>query len=103
MTIEDLQAIFEKHNDEYIKFERVTPKLSQYADLHAFLLLEKLLPLTDAACVGRDMVSAAEHDESYLNVDLGELAEVIAEDQVVELARCGVRYKSEYDCLAMFV
>ncbi len=49
------------------------------------------------------MVSAAEHDEILLDVDLEELAKVATEEQIVELIRCGVRYDSSTDSLAMFV
>jgi hypothetical protein len=50
-----------------------------------------------------DMVSAAEHDEIWLDVDCEELAKVITEDQVLELTRCGVHYDSGYDALKLFV
>lgn len=66
------------------------------ADLHAFMLLDSLVPCT------HDMVSAVEHDEIFIEVSLDKLAAVATEEQMVELIRCGVRL-SEYDCLAMFV
>lgn len=88
---------FEKFEDEYGEFERVQDKLSSRPDLHAFILLNELCP------DGRDIVSAAEHDEIYLDVDMDELATVITEDQVCDLVRCGVRYDGGLDCLAMFV
>jgi hypothetical protein len=93
----DLHEVFEKHNDDFIKFERVENKKSQRPDLHAFLLLDELCPGT------MDMVSAAEHDEIWLDVDCEELAKVITEDQVLELTRCGVHYDSGYDALKLFV
>lgn len=92
-----LAEMFDKFDDEYIKFERVENKLSSRPDLHAFILLNQLQPQ------GRDMVSAAEHDEIYLDIDCDELARVITEDQVRDLARCGVRYDEGLDCLTMFV
>lgn len=92
----NLQDAFEKHMDgEFLKFDRVEPKLSQRADMHAFMLLDRLAP-------GKgDMISAAEHDEFFLGTDCEELAKVITDDQVRELVRCGVRY-GDYDCLCMF-
>jgi hypothetical protein len=93
----DLSEAFDKFDDEYIKFERVENKLSSRPDIHAFILLNQLQPGT------RDLVSAAEHDEIYLDIDVDKLAEVITEDQVRDLARCGVRYDDGLDCLAMFV
>jgi len=97
MTVDDLQELFEKHDDEYGEFDRVSPKRSGRHDLHAFLLLDELLPGTDR------IVSAAEHDEIFLSVDLEDLAKSsITEAQVIELIRCRVRMSS-FDSLCMFV
>lgn len=94
----DINAAFKKHNDEYIKFERVENKLHARPDICAFLLLDRLMP-----CAGKDMVCAAEHDEIFLAVDCEKLAEVATDDDILMLSRCGVRYDSKNDCLAMFV
>lgn len=96
-TMIDLEATFEKHDDDYMKFERVENKLHSRPDLCAFLLLDKLLPND-----GRYMVCAAEHDEIFLSADCGKLAEVATEDDILTLARCGVRYDSSTGSLAMF-
>ena len=93
----DLAATFEKFNNEYITFERVENKRHDRPDLCAFLLLDELLPHA-----GRDMVCAAEHDEIYLDADCEKLSEVATEDDILTLTRCGVRYDSETDSLAMF-
>jgi hypothetical protein len=65
--------------------------------LHAFNLLDKLVPGT------RDMISAAEHDEIWLEVSPEELAKVATEEQIIDLIRCGVRYERGADSLALFV
>ncbi len=93
----DLAAMCEKHDEEFLKFERVQPKRSARPDIHAFLLLDELVP------GGGDIVTGAEHDEIYLDVSPDTLSEVATEDQIVELIRCGVRYDRSFDCLAMFV
>jgi hypothetical protein len=93
----DLHETFEKFNDEYLKFDRVEKQLHSRPDVCAFLLLDRLLPNP-----GRDMVCAAEHDVIYLNADCEKLAEVATESDILTLARCGVRYDSETDSLAMF-
>ena len=95
----DLYEFFEKHNDEYIKFERIENKRSARPDLHAFLLLEELVPTKNY----EDMVSAAEHDEIWLEVDPKKVAEVATEEHLIELIRCGVRYDRDIDSFAMFV
>ena len=83
--------IFEKFNDDYLKFDRVENKKSQRPDLHAFLLLDELFPGTS------DIIGAACHDEIYLDVD----PEGLSEENILELVRCGVRYSD--DSLCMFV
>lgn len=93
-----LYELFEKHNDIYLKFEEVieNPR-SRRPDLHAFLLLDELMP------ENRDIVNAAEHDVIYLDIDVDELEKVVSEDHIKELVACGVSFDSEYDCLSMLV
>lgn len=87
MTTEEIIALFEKHDDLYLEGlgeagRELGPTKRQ--DLNAFLLLERLLPGEG------DMISAAEHDEFFLDVDLEELAKVATEEDVKTLIRCGV-------------
>lgn len=100
MDTTQLQALFEKHEGEYYKFSRVENKYSRLHDLHAFILLDKILANSENHL---EMISAAGHDEIFLAVNVEELAKLITEEQVIELIRCGVRYFNEYDCLGMFV
>ena len=93
----DLEQLWEKYSDEFLKFNRVQNKLSSRADLHAFLLLDRLLPGDE------DIVACAEHDEIWLSFDTSELAKVITEEQVVELIRCGIRYDGANNSLSSFV
>lgn len=94
--MENIEAVFDKFDDEFLKFERVENRLSNRPDLHAFLLLDKLVPSD------RDMVSNASHDEIWLEVDLEALvAAGITEDQIRDLVRCGIRI--DEDSLCMFV
>lgn len=86
MTIDELEGLFKKHHGEFLKYEKLAPGSTKRRDLRAFILLDKLVPDTGA------IISAAEHDEYWLDTDLAKLAEVITEDQVIELLRCGVRY-----------
>lgn len=80
----NLEELFEKHDDEYLKFDRVEKKFHNRPDMHAFSLLNILVPGT------RDMVAGAEHDEIYLGVNPDDVIEVITEEQVIDLIRCGV-------------
>ncbi len=74
-------------------FDGIPNKRSQRADLHALTALDAWLP-------GRrsGIVTAAEHDEICLNVDDCDL-EDRTDDQLIELARCGLRYGAGCLCL----
>lgn len=98
MTKDQLIKIFEDNDNEFLKFENMPleRRLSNRLDLHAFLLLDKIVAGTT------DIIFAAEHDEIFLEVDLKEVANNIEKEQVIDLIRCGVRL-SEFDCFAMFV
>lgn len=89
MRTRELRELFEAHRDEYIKFDRVSNPRSKRPDLHAFLLLDELVS------GNRDIISCAWHDNIGLDIDLSDLAEVITEEQVIELIRCGVRIDDE--------
>lgn len=91
-----IEELFEEFGDEFLEFNKVENKLSTRPDIHAFILLNQLVPGK------KDMVSGAEHDEIFLDVNIEELEKVITKEQVIELHRCGVRI-SEYGCLSMFV
>ena len=84
----EMEEIFERYNDDYLKFERVEHKRSDRPDLHAFLLLDELFP------GNRDMISYAEHDEFYLDINDDDIQK-LTEKQVLELIRCGVMYNGE--------
>jgi hypothetical protein len=95
MSVEELVALFEKHDGEYGEFDRVVDPPSQRPDLCAFLLLDKLVPNSG------DIVSAAAYDEFSLGVDLEVLAKVATEDDIIYLRRCGVFCDAREDCLYM--
>lgn len=77
---------FEKFSDDFLEFDKVQNKLSSRPDLHAFLLLDKIMP------GNTDIIVGAEHDEIYLGVDHEKLEEVITDEQIQELVRSGVTY-----------
>lgn len=96
MTTEELAALFDKHSDEYLEFDRVPIKRSQRPDLHAMLVIDDLCP------GDKDIISAAEHDEFWLSVSVEEFAAVATEDIVIELTRCGLRYDNYCEALGFF-
>ncbi len=109
MTTEELVALWEKIEDENKPVEipaeiRVTSR----ADVNAFILLDKFQPQDPVVYHGDrtyypDMVSCAEHDEIWLDVQLEALAKVITEPQIRILSALGVHIDSSNDSLHMFV
>ena len=89
MTRDELvELLNDRSEDDFLKFDRVQNKLSKRPDLHAFLLLDSLLPGTS------DIVAGAMHDQIWLCSNVDDLAEVISVEQVKDLVRCGVMYDS---------
>jgi hypothetical protein len=99
MTLEEIfEHLSEVENLSCLSFEKkVANKLSKRSDLHAFILLDKLFPNDD-----RDIVSCAEHDEIYLDIDTDKLLEIATIDQIRELVCCGVHFDSSLPSLKMF-
>lgn len=93
MTLHDR---FEQFNDEFLKFDRVQAPRSARRDLHAFLVLEEIMPGK------RPMIAASEHDEFYLDINCDEFNAKATDDQIMELLRCGVRHDQGFDSLCMF-
>jgi hypothetical protein len=93
----DIALEFAKYDDERPEFELIESKFSNRPDLHAFFLLDALIPGT------RDLVSAAEHDQIYFDVDIEVLAEVATEDHIRQLAACGIWFDEGVDSLTTFV
>jgi hypothetical protein len=86
---------FDAVHDEFLKFERIENKRNTRSDMHAFLLIDELMPGTD------DIVCSCEYDQIYLAGDLEEINDIITDEQVLELVRCGVMISD--DSLSMFV
>lgn len=93
----DLKQFYDDHDDEFLKFDRVLNQMSSRRDVHAFQLLDILVPVKD------DIVSCAEHDQIWLSVDVEELLEAASEEQLLDLHRCGVWYDDDVESLSMWV
>lgn len=88
--------LWEKYEDEYLKFEKVEPKFSQRADIHAFILLDKLCPGT------QNIVGSATHYEFYLRLDVDDIIDKITEEDIITLIRCGISYCENIDVFYKF-
>jgi len=91
-----MEQSFDAVNDEFLRFDRIENPLSKRPDLCGFLYLDKLFPRE------RDMISAAEHDEIWLDIDIEEIYK-LSEEDIIYLTRCGIRFDRETESLAMFV
>lgn len=95
----NLDRFWEDNQDHSHRFEEILPerRFSNRKDLHAFVLLDRLVPGT------WDMVSSAEHDEIWFEVSPDDLLKVATEDDLLDLIRCGVFYDDDIEALSMFV
>jgi hypothetical protein len=98
MKVEQLKATFEKYDDEYIQFQNVANKRSRRPDMHAFIVLDELLPGDGKG----DLISAAEHDQYWLDIEPEALARVATEELICDLVRCGVSYDEDDESLFLF-
>lgn len=93
-----LNERFEQFEGEFLKFDRIENPRSRRADLHAFLLLDELQPPEGD---GTDIISNAEHDQFWIDIDCEKL-NAITDAQILELVRCGVMCDEDLDGLSMF-
>ena len=98
MSVEQLSATFDKYEDEYIQFQNVVNKRSRRPDMHAFIVLDELLPGDGKG----DLISAAEHDQFFLDIEPEALARVATEEIILDLVRCGVSFDEESESLFLF-
>lgn len=97
MNIYDLRALFEKHNAEYLKFDRVSNPMHKCRDLCALLMLDKLV-----AYEGTEFIVSADHEIIYLGVSIDELAAVATEEDIITLVRCGLMTDTNNIYFSMF-
>lgn len=91
-----IEELFMKYDDEYTEFDKIENKRHPRPDICAMIYLhEKLGGKGDA-------VVCAEHDQIWLNWEKKEIKKLTDED-VLYITRCGVRYDSDTESLAMFV
>ena len=96
-----LQEMFELAKEGIgLNFADIGLKLSNRQDLHGMMLLDKLQPSQDADY--QSMITCAEHDQIWYDIDLEKLWEVITQDEVNQLNACGIWYESENDSLTSY-
>lgn len=93
----NIKQIFEDNFNEMGRFEDVKVKFSNKPDVHAFILLDKLVPDNN------NVIVTASHDEIFLSAGLEELAKVATEEDIIDLIRCGIRYDGDTESFCKFV
>lgn len=96
MNREELAESFEDACKGDRVLQGTKDKLSRRLDLHAMMLLDRLVPGTI------NIIACAEHDQVWLNVDLDELCKVLTPELITELVSCGVLYDADNESLYMF-
>jgi hypothetical protein len=92
-----LKERFEQVDDEYLEFERIPNPMHRRPDLCAMLMLAAIVPRDSG-----DILAASEHDEVFFDVDTDALNDSATDDQIRDLARCGVMCGDSED-LSLFV
>jgi hypothetical protein len=100
MTVKKLIELFEHYCDtnktmEFEEMEHPIKKAFRRRDLCAFVKLNQIIS------GDTDIISCAEHDQIWLEVELEELAKKITEEDIYFLTACGVFINEE--SLSMFV
>jgi hypothetical protein len=87
-----LYKLFDKFDGEYLEFERIENPLHPRRDICAMLYMHNLFGGSGT------MVEHAEHDEIWFDSNGHELEEVLTEEHVLYLTRCGIRYSEGMLC-----
>lgn len=95
----NLKELYEKHNEEFLRYNKIKNPMHRQVDLNAFLMLDKIAPLNN----DRDIIAYAAYDEITLAFDPKKVAENATEQEIIDLIRCGVRYDTDEECFIMFV
>lgn len=98
----DVKELFEKHDGEYIKFDRIRNPPSSCPDLCAMLYMSHFLTMRQKE-KNFNMLSHTSHDVVFFCVDVDYFSEVATEEDVIYLLRCGVGYDSSGEGLFMFM
>lgn len=99
MTSEEISAAFERHEDEYLKWDRVPAERRRHCrkDIHVFLTLHDKFP-SDQGERGVDMIAFSQHDEYGLEVN-PEDENTLDDDDVRDLVRAGLRLYDGSFCM----
>lgn len=90
-----LQLFKHYHEQDKLSFINVSDKLSDNKHLHAFFLLQSLVPSK------RNIIAKADYDTVYLDFVAEDLLDMITDVQIEEFAACGFNYNNANDFLTI--
>lgn len=90
---DEISEIFDEFVNDYKKFDEVKKKLSQRADMHVLIFLDKKFS-------GKTrMIRCSEHDMYYLNIEPEDLIKNCTKEEIRNLVRAGLVYEDEFLCM----
>ena len=90
------EQIFSENSKEYLKFERIEEKLSQRPDIHALMLIDRLLPESG------NIIDGIDEDELILDVNTARFFKAATPKDIIDLIRCGVSFDKDMETLSLF-
>ncbi len=91
MTRAEVRDFLDANAGEFLQFDRIKEPLAPCPFLHALLLLDHLVPLSDRLLV------AADHDQVYVDKKVtARLLKVAMPYDWINLHRCGCRLDAEW-------
>ena len=87
----NIGKFWEENEDEYLKSEKIKNPLHKFRDLNGMLLLANLVEKYN---VGNDygILSCAEHDVVYFDVDCEKLEEFLTDEEALDLILSGILF-----------
>lgn len=87
---------FKQFAEDYLEFKEAKNPRSPRPDVHVLIMLAEMFP------ADRDLISAAEHDQYWLDVDCDEFNKLVTDDQLRDMIRAGLMHCNDTDSLSFF-
>lgn len=83
-----VRELFEKHDEEFCRFERIENPKCKRPDLYAMTILDRLCPGEG------DLIVRTDFDSFTFSISVDQLEGVATEEDIITLIRCGVTFYS---------
>lgn len=102
MTLDELVEKLSDAKEERVPRTALPPPKPQWQDLALMQRLKELHEQGGAEPV-HEMVSSAEHDIIYFNVDVVAVAKAASDDDIALFVAAGICYDDSFECFFKFV